>query len=155
MHKSSAMADRASRTWSWCQRDCSIFDLTDIQPAPHACDDDRDRRQHEQGRHSRRVATASGWLQRSCAVWSACGSSSHFPDCRSAWVPVRGSSGGPVRHKSYCDYELAKANEKKADLETQVPTHSSKPETAVLSLASWTMSLQSRRLILGTCLDSD
>merc|ERR1712064_19669 len=34
-------------------------------------DDDRDWRGHEQGRHSRRVATASGWLWRSLAVWSA------------------------------------------------------------------------------------
>merc|ERR1712136_621691 len=35
------------------------------------CDDDRDWRRHEQGRHSRRVATASGWLWCSLAVWSA------------------------------------------------------------------------------------
>ena len=34
-------------------------------------------------------------------------------------------------HKSYCDDELAKANEKRADLETQVTTHSSKLEAAV------------------------
>merc|ERR1712135_246873 len=34
------------------------------------CDDDCDWRRHEQGRHSRRVATASGWLWRSFAVWS-------------------------------------------------------------------------------------
>ena len=42
-------------------------------------DDDCDWRRHEQGRHSRRVTTVSGWLQLSFAVWSACGSSSHFP----------------------------------------------------------------------------
>ena len=35
-------------------------------------------------------------------------------------------------HKSYCDYELAKANEKKTVLETEMATHSSKLETAVL-----------------------
>ena len=32
-------------------------------------DDVRDCRRHEQGRHSRRVTTVSGWLQRSFAVW--------------------------------------------------------------------------------------
>ena len=35
---------------------------------------------------SRRVARASGWLQRSCVVWGACGNRSHFP--RSRIVPA-------------------------------------------------------------------
>ena len=34
-------------------------------------------------------------------------------------------------HKSYCDDKFAKANEKTADLETQVATHSSKLEAAI------------------------
>ena len=81
--------------WLWCT-------LAVWSAAKVWVDDDCDWRGHEQGRHSRRVATASGWLQRSCAVWSACGSSSHFPDGdRPAWVPVRGSSGGPVRCRSH------------------------------------------------------
>ena len=33
-------------------------------------DDDRDWRRHEQGRHSRRDATASGWLWCTLAAWS-------------------------------------------------------------------------------------
>ena len=36
---------------------------------------------------SRRVATASGWLQRSCVVWSACGSRTHF--LRAHWRALR------------------------------------------------------------------
>jgi len=44
---------------------------------------------------------------------------------------LQSEASAEASHKSYCDDELAKANEKKADLETQVTTHSSKFEAAV------------------------
>ena len=50
-----------------------------IQPAPTFQTAPATITRHEQGRHSRRVTTASSWIQRSFAVWSACESSSHFP----------------------------------------------------------------------------
>ena len=49
-----------------------------------------------------RVVTASGWLQRSCAGWNACGLRSHLPHGdRPVCVRVRHSSGGSVNRRSH------------------------------------------------------
>merc|ERR1712136_478448 len=44
---------------------------------------------------------------------------------------LQAESSAETGHKSYCDEEMAKSSEKRADLETQVATHSSKLEAAV------------------------
>ena len=44
---------------------------------------------------------------------------------------LQSEASSEASHKSYCDDELAKAKDKKADLETQVATHFSKLEAAV------------------------
>ena len=44
---------------------------------------------------------------------------------------LQSEASSEASHKSYYDDELAKAKEKKADLETQVATHFSKLEAAV------------------------